>query len=572
MPPLRFFFIIYLQRFEKKGAYMNHITTFLGLEDTSLTIEDISTEGYVRTITLSTPPEVRFCPYCSFRMYSRGIKTRTINHPIMQDGFQVVLRLKQRRWRCTNELCRHEENEAFNFIGKHRRNSNASDFLIVNAFRELTQSAVDIARSFHTSDSHVLDVFDRFVNMKRLPLSDVISIDEVYLNMDQDCKYVLVIQDFVTGEPIDLLRSRRQNVTEPYFAAIPKEERFAVKYLISDMNNEYLRYVERYFPNAAPVVDSFHVIQWINMELDKFLRALQKSFVERDAERQREKCTEVGRQVYLPMSDEVYLLKNYRFFLLSNADSIKYHEEPHVDRHFRYLMRTADYEERFFQIDPALNELRELKEAYVRFNTVNAGKPQKAASELDELIDYYANCEQDIFLRFSKLLRRYREPIINSFVLIERLDSRGNSIVSRLSNGPIESMNRKAKDLKRLGRGYRNFEHLRNRFLYATRLNPELDGREKIKSDGPHALRYHNTVLKSRQRVLNAEFEAILEKYDCSEEELLALRHWVAEGNSPFDNPDGIYNEVGKTCDFIAASRILEEAFDEIGRLGGDSE
>ena len=552
---------------------MNNIIPFLGLEDTSVMIEDISTEGHVRTITLSTPPEVRFCPQCGFRMYSRGIRTRKINHPIMQDAFQVVILLKQRRWRCTNELCRREENETFNFIGKRRRNTNASDFLIVNAFRDLTRSAADIARAFHTSDSHVLDVFDRFVDMKRLPLSDVISIDEVYLNMDQDCRYVLVIQDFLTGDPIDLLKSRRQNVTEPYFAAIPKEERFAVKYLISDMNNEYLRYVERYFPNAESVVDSFHVIQWINMELDKFLRTLQKSFADRDAKREIEKSKEAGRQVRLPMSDEVYLLKNYRFFLLSNADSIKYHEEPHMDRHFRYLMRTSDYEERFFSIDPSLKELRELKESYVCFNTVNAGKPQKAAAELDQLIDRYEHCGQDIFVRFSVLLKRHRESIINSFILIERMDRNGDSIVSRLSNGPIEAMNRKAKDLKRLGRGYRNFDHLRNRFLFATRLDPELNGCEQMKEDRPHALRYHNTVLKSRQRVLNAELESILEKYDdCSKEELLALRHWVAEGNSPYDNPDGLYNEAGLTCDFIAASRILDEAFDEIGRMGGDPE
>ena len=47
---------------------------------------------------------------------------------------------------------------------------------------------------------------------------------------------------------------------------------------------------------------------------------------------------------------------------------------------------------------------------------------------------------------------------------------------SRLSNGPIESLNRKVKDLKRLGRGFRNFEHFRNRFLYATRNNPVLNG------------------------------------------------------------------------------------------------
>ena len=47
---------------------------------------------------------------------------------------------------------------------------------------------------------------------------------------------------------------------------------------------------------------------------------------------------------------------------------------------------------------------------------------------------------------------------------------------SRLSNDPIESINRKVKDLKRLGREFRNFEHFLNRFLYATRQNPVLNG------------------------------------------------------------------------------------------------
>lgn len=62
---------------------MNNIIPFLGLEDTSVMIEDISTEGRVRTITLSTPPEVRYCPQCGFCMYSRGTRTRKINHPII---------------------------------------------------------------------------------------------------------------------------------------------------------------------------------------------------------------------------------------------------------------------------------------------------------------------------------------------------------------------------------------------------------------------------------------------------------------------------------------------------------
>ena len=46
-----------------------------------------------------------------------------------------------------------------------------------------------------------------------------------------------------TGDSIDLLRSRRMNVTEPYFTSIPPEERNSVKYLISDMYNPYISYV-----------------------------------------------------------------------------------------------------------------------------------------------------------------------------------------------------------------------------------------------------------------------------------------------------------------------------------------
>lgn len=67
------------------------------------------------------------------------------------------------------------------------------------------------------------------------------------------------------------------------------------------------------------------------------------------------------------------------------------------------------------------------------------------------------------------------EYAINSFIMVEKVGN-GKIYDSRLSNGPIESINRKVKDLKRLGRGFRNFEHFRNRFLYATRSAPVLNG------------------------------------------------------------------------------------------------
>ena len=138
-----------------------------------------------------------------------------------------------------------------------------------------------------------------------------------------------------------------------------------------------------------------------------------------------------------------------------------------MDTRLHCLMNTYDYEDSLFMIDPNLRELRDLKELYVQFNTRNAGKPMDARIELDKLINHYLHFGNSIFVDFANLLIRNYAYIINSFVMVEKYGA-GKIYSSRLSNGPIESLNRKVKDLKRLGRGYRNFEHFRTRILMVT--------------------------------------------------------------------------------------------------------
>ena len=64
--------------------------------------------------------------------------------------------------------------------------------------------------------------------------------------------------------------------------------------------------------------------------------------------------------------------------------------------------------------------------------------------------------------------------------MTERVDN-GNIYESRFSNDHVDALKRKAKYLKRIGRGYNNFQHLRNRFLFVTRIYPSLDDRQPIK-------------------------------------------------------------------------------------------
>lgn len=326
------------------------------------------------------------------------------------------------------------------------------------------------------SDTQVLNIFNRYVKLERLPLTDIISIDEVFTNMDVSSKYSLAIQDFYTGDPIDLLRSRRTNVTDPYFTSIPVEEKYAVKYLLTDMYKPYLKYIDNFFPRAVPVVDSFHVVQWANHEIDNYIRQLIKKYKQRDRDLYEQRSFEAYRPVKPPLSHEVYILQKYKWLILSNQSNITYHIDTRMDSHFHALMNTYDYENYLFRIDPRLRTLRELKEKYVTFNERNAGKPATAKKEIETLITEYFNSKDPIFVNFASLLRRYRDPIINSFIIVEKYGS-GGFYTSRLSNGPIESLNRKVKDPKRMGRGYRSFEHFRNRFLYATRNRPVLDGR-----------------------------------------------------------------------------------------------
>ena len=116
---------------------MNSITELLNLEDSDIFISDITIQGTTKFLTLETKLYSHFCPSCGFKMHSKGIKKRTIKHPILQDNYELILILKQRRWKCTNPECNYDISDTFRFVNKRRRTTNATDMLIVYAYRNL---------------------------------------------------------------------------------------------------------------------------------------------------------------------------------------------------------------------------------------------------------------------------------------------------------------------------------------------------------------------------------------------------------------------------------------------------
>lgn len=471
-----------LSKVQKKGGIMtNDIIKLLDLKDSNIKVTDIKIKEkeFTREIYLEHENTHPYCPTCSCKMYSKGFYVRRINHPIYQDGLSTVLVLKVRRWLCINPDCKTILTDQFPFVSKYRRNTDFADILIVEAFRDINASARQIAKRFNVSHTHAINTFMRYVDMPRRNLTEAISIDEVYLGISDEYKYALIIQDFKTGEPLDMVVSRREIATQPYFASIPMGERAKVKYLITDMYRPYAAYIDKYFHNAIHVVDAFHVISLINRKYLQYILKLQRRIKEADDRRHEALEQTLRRKVEYSYSKEYYLLKTKRWILLMSD----YHKTSWGWRYDKILKREMacnDYEYELYKIDPNLKRIHDLKEEYIRFNNRYAGRPKESVEHLKEIIKAYSDSDLKIFNEIAETLSEFFNAIVASFTLVEKLD-KANKInyYARLSNGPIESINRAAKDLKRVGRGYHNFQYARNRFLFSQRKNAQILGNPK---------------------------------------------------------------------------------------------
>ena len=448
----------------------NDITKLLSIKESEIKVVGLRKTKTARIVTLEKELTTHYCPICGSRMYSKGIYVRIANHPVMQDGLALKLEIRQRRWQCINPECREIETDKFSFIESRRRNTNLSDLLIVQAFKDHTASASEIARRFSVSDTHAITTFARYVDLPRRLLPEILSVDEVHLNISKRYKYALVLQDFVIGEPIDLVATRREELTLPYFSRIPISERRRVRYLISDMYKPYLEYVNKYFPNAVSVVDSFHVIQLINRYFLSYIRKVQHELDACDRAEHDEREQMFHRRLPFTHSKEYLMLKKYHWMLLKNPDSIHYYTQPRLDKILDRMMNTYDYFEYLYSLDGSFRERKILRDKYIRFNENYGGDPKNARPALKDLIKLYRDSKYKMFQEISYTLEEFFEQIINSFVLVKKNDME-QSYQRRLSNGPIEALNRIPKDMKRIGRGYANFEHIRNRFLFSQRKN-----------------------------------------------------------------------------------------------------
>ena len=454
----------------------NGIKEFLDLKESDdVEVVEVITDdvNLIKTVVMEKRYEPKFCPVCNYRMYSKGIYVRTLMHPILNDGYKPVIKLRQRKYQCTNAECNTYINDEFLFAQRNKRTTNVTPYLVLDDLKDITVSVAHVSRIRNISETWIHQIVMSYLKFERLPLGEALCIDEVFLDIGKDARYCVVLRDFLTGNIIDVLPNRYKETFEKYFYHIDRKERLKVRFVISDMYEPYLKLPEKFFNNAVSVIDSFHVIAWINNKINLLINDVKKEYQKKDDEKRKERNHKENKNfIKRKDSKEVYLLKNHRWVLLMNDENIDRSLPPKRINQLGGYYSTRQIEEQFLSLNPDFKIVKELKERYIRFNNEYIGRPDEAAYGLDELIDVYKNSNYKMFNDFALILNSHKKEILASFTSLDIIPGNEERIADeyrRMSQGPMEGFNRKPKDMKRLARGYTNFDFVRNRILLSER-------------------------------------------------------------------------------------------------------
>ena len=184
---------------------MNIIADLLEIVDEDSSVTNYDSDGPIKKVTITKNLHPRFCPNCGNRLHKRHP-----NHPVLQPGYELDITLVGRCWKCPNTTCSYSCSDQFNFIDPGKKNTKLVPLMIVNEMKDITLSCRQIAARFNVSDTYVHNTFMQYVDLPRLPLTDAISIDEVFLNIDNESKYAVVIMDYNTDTILDIVQSRRK--------------------------------------------------------------------------------------------------------------------------------------------------------------------------------------------------------------------------------------------------------------------------------------------------------------------------------------------------------------------------
>ena len=197
------------------------------------------------------------------------------------------------------------------------------------------------------------------------------------------------------------------------------------------MYDGYISAIKKWLPNATIAIDPFHYMEY----LTEAVQSIRRRILSDESLYFQDKSW---------MNIHWRLLttnpKNYpnKMMTLKNGMTISYY-----DRVYKFVQQDNELQYAFLKVQDIFYELNKLKQ-------------DKASNCFNFIIDSLANSTSKEFVECSKTWNHYKEYIINSFIKYKD---------RRLSNGPIEGINKRVKELKAVMSGYRNTKRFYKRII-----------------------------------------------------------------------------------------------------------
>jgi transposase len=376
------------------------------------------------------------CPSCGRRAQ---VKERPlvsyVDLPVY--GFPMRLTWKKHRMKCVNDHCPKRT-----WVLRDHRIA-AKDCLLttraakwatrqVGYGRTVKEVASELGCDWHTVNDAVTTYGAALLaaDRQRVVHTSALGLDETnFVRLSgQHTSYATTVCDVEHHRVIDIVPTRRYEVVAGFLERQPSHWKAAIRVGTLDMSDAYAAVYSVVLPQAAQVVDPFHVVKLANLALDTVRRRVQ---VQQLGHR--------GRR-----DDPLY---RARRLLLRGEERLN----GAAASRLRHLLDLGDPTA---EVAIAYRVKERVREFY------RSDDPDDAEALLEDLM--------------QRCLLRTMPPEIQKFgrTLKKWFDKIVNFHHTRLSNGPTESINNLIKRIKRIGFGFRNFENYRIRaLLYAGKPN-----------------------------------------------------------------------------------------------------
>lgn len=297
---------------------------------------------------------------------------------------------------------------------------------------------ISVQKEFDVSVSYVVNLFDTKVDLRRLSLPTVLCIDEVYAKRLVKNSYCCVLFSPQWKKIVDVIDSRRKFDLIDYFSRIPIEEKNKVEFVSMDLWDSYRDVIKKCLPKAKISADPFHVVK-------NLVQCFQKIRIK-----------VMNRYKYLKQEGSNYYWLYKKFWKFLITDLSKLSNEPIKVSKSGMLMSKYGIVENMLSLDSTLTKAYELKEEYRNF--VATASIDSASVELDSLISKFKESRIKEYYPFIHIMEDWHDEIINSFHKINN---------HKITNGPMERVNRDIKTIFGISFGSTNFNRVRNRIMFS---------------------------------------------------------------------------------------------------------